>query len=320
MFLESKKAHLAVIIGCVFYSMNGLFIFRIHDMAISPVIFYRLFFGILFLFIYIVARGKTSDLRLKKKKGSLFLQGVLVVVCMLLYFTCLKITCVSIAILLQYTAPIYVMLASPFLIQEKIRKESIAALFIAITGIFLIVRPEGGLSGMELTGTYMLGMIAGMLSGIVFAALILNVKVLKREYPELAIVFWPMGIALLLLSPSAFEVSGDVLYSNLTVLAAFGIVSIGFGEIFTILGLANLKAQTGSLLALIEPVSGVFFDIAVLGISLSSETLAGCALIMSSALIISLKDSEKISEKMGEGVSGCFLKELTPRVPPQDPP
>jgi len=312
MFLESKKAHLAVITGCVFYSMNGLFISRIHDMAISPVIFYRLFFGLLFLFIYIAARGKTSDLRLKKKKKSLLLQGTLVVTCMLLYFTCLKITCVSIAILLQYTAPIYVMLASPFLLNEKIGKESIAALFIAITGVFLIVRPEGGLSGIELTGTYMLGMVSGLLSGVVFAALILNVKVLKTEYPELAIVFWPMGIALLLLSPFAFEVSQAVLYSNLKVLAAFGIVSIGFGEIFTILGLANIKAQTGSILALIEPVSGVFFDITVLGIALSSETLAGCALIIGSALIISLKDAEKLPEKRKEGMPPGFRKELSP--------
>ncbi|HII78999.1 MAG TPA: EamA family transporter [Methanosarcina sp.] len=295
MFLESKKAHMAVIIGCIFYGMNGLFISRIHDMAISPVIFYRLFFGILFLFIYIVARGKTSELRLKKKKGNLLLQGMLVLTCMLLYFTCLKITCVSIAILLQYTAPIYVMLASPFLLNEKIGKESIAALFVAITGVYLIVRPDGGISGIALTGNYILGIIAGLLSGVVFAALIMNVKVLKKEYPELAMVFWPMLIALLLLSPSAFEVSRDVLYSNLTVLAAFGIVSIGFGEIFTVLGLANLKAQTGSLLALIEPVSGVFFDIAVLGITLTSKTLAGCALIMGSALIISFKDSEKSS-------------------------
>ncbi len=320
MFLESKKAHLAVITGCVFYSMNGLFISNIHDMAISPVIFYRLFFGLLFLFIYIVARGKTSDLRLKKKKKSLFLQGTLVVTCMLLYFTCLKITCVSIAILLQYTAPIYVMLASPFLLNEKIGKESIAALFIAITGVFLIVRPEGGLSGIELTGTYMLGMVSGLLSGVVFAALILNVKVLKTEYPELAIVFWPMGIALLLLSPFAFEVPPAVLFSNMKVLAAFGIVSIGFGEIFTILGLANLKAQTGSILSLIEPVSGVFFDIAVLGIALSSETLAGCALIMGSALIISLKDAEKFPEKRRGGTPPGFRKELPPQVPPRVPP
>lgn len=219
------------------------------------------------------------------------------VACMLLYFTCLKITCVSIAILLQYTAPVYVMLASSFLLKERIGKESIAALFIAITGVFLIVRPEGGLSEIEFTGTYMLGMVAGLLSGVVFAALILNVKVLKEEYTELAIVFWPMGIALSLLSPFAFEVSRAVLYSNLKVLAAFGIVSIGFGEIFTIIGFANLKAQTGSLLALIEPVSGVFFDIALLGIALSLETLAGCALIMGSALIISLRDSEKLTEK-----------------------
>lgn len=295
MFLEGKKPHFAVIAGCIFYGMNGLFIDRIHGMSIAPIIFYRLFFGLLFLFIYIAARGKTSDLKLKKRKGSLLLQGVLVVACMLLYFTCLKITCVSIAILLQYTAPFYVMLASPLILNEKIRKESISALFIAITGVFLIVKPES-LSGIELTGNYMLGIAAGLLSGVIFAALIMNVKILKAEYPELAIMFWPMGVALLLLSPFALEISPNALYCNLKVLIAFGIVSIGLGEIFTILGFANLKAQTGSLLALVEPVSGVFFDIAVLGIGLPSETLAGCALILASAAFISFKGSENIKE------------------------
>ncbi|WP_292388379.1 DMT family transporter [Methanosarcina sp. UBA5] len=295
MFLKDKKPHLAVIAGCIFYGMNGLFIDRIHDMAITPIIFYRLLFGLLFLFIYIAGRGKISDLKLKKRRGSLLLQGTLVVACMLLYFTCLKITCVSIAILLQYTAPIYVMLASPLILKEKIGKESITALFIAVTGVFLIVKPES-LSGIELTSTYMLGIGAGLLSGVIFAALIINVKILKAEYPELAIMFWPMGIALLLLSPYAFNVSPDVLYSNLKVLVAFGIVSIGFGEIFTIIGLASLKAQTGSLLALIEPVSGVFFDIAVLGVALSSEMLAGCALILASAAFISLGGSEHTKE------------------------
>ena len=107
-----------------------------------------------------------------------------------------------------------------------------------------------------------------------------------------------------------------VLYGNLKVLAAFGIVSIGFGEIFTILGLANLKAQTGSLLALIEPVSGVFFDTAVLGIGLSSETLAGCASLWASAVIISLNDSEKLPEK-GAKNSPEISKEISQPFPPQ---
>lgn len=188
------------------------------------------------------------------------------------------------------------MLASPLILNEKIGKESVTALFVAITGVFLIVRPES-LSGIELTGPYMLGIAAGLLSGVIFAALIMNVKILKTEYSELAIMFWPMGIALLLLSPFAFEVSPDVLYSNLRVLVAFGVISIGLGEIFTVLGLANLKAQTGSLLALIEPVSGVFFDIAVLGIGLTSEVLAGCTLILASAALISLKGSENIKKR-----------------------
>ena len=314
MFLENKKAHLAVITGCIFYSMNGLFIARINDMTISPIIFYRLFFGLLFLFIYIAVRRKTSDLKLKNKKGSLLLQGVLVVTCMLLYFTCLKITCVSIAILLQYTAPIYVMLASPLILNEKVGKESIAALFVAITGVFLIVKPAEGFSGIELTGPYIIGIVAGLLSGVVFAALIMNVKVLKAEYPELAIMFWPMGIAFLILSPFAFDVSPDILYGNLKILAIFGIVSIGLGEIFTIIGLANIEAQTGSLLALVEPVSGVFFDIAVLGIALSYETPAGCTLIMLSAAFISFKDSERIKEKARKLHFKKILRKLSRKI------
>ncbi len=298
MFLENKKAHLAVIIGCIFYSMNGLFIAHIHNMAIYPIIFYRLFFGLLFLFIYIAVRGKISDLKLKKKKGSLLAQGVLVVACMLLYFICLKTTCVSIAILLQYTAPIYVMLASPFLLNEKIGKESIVALVIAITGIFLIVRPAEGLSSLKFNGSYIFGVAAGLLSGVVFAILIMNVRILKKEYSELAIIFWPMGIAFLILSPFAFDTSPDILYSNLKILAIFGIVSIGLGEIFTVIGLSNVKAQTGCLLALVEPVSGVILDLAVLGIVMSYETLAGCAFIIVSALLISFKDSEQITEEI----------------------
>ncbi|MDQ1253128.1 MAG: hypothetical protein QG646_2276 [Euryarchaeota archaeon] len=299
MLLENKKSHIAVVMGCIFYSMNGLFIANIHDMAISAIIFYRLFFGLLFLFIYIAVRGKSSDLRLKKRKESFLLQGVLVVTCMLLYFTCLKITCVSVAILLQYTAPIYVMLASPFILKEKIGKESLAALFVSITGIYLIVKPAEGFSGIQITNTYILGIAAGLLSGVVFAALIMNVKVLKAEYSELAIIFWPMMIAFLILSPYAFDVSPEILYDNLKILSIFGVVSVGLGEIFTVIGLANVKAQTGSLLALVEPVSGVFFDIAILGISISTKTLVGCALIMVSALFISVKESERIKEKPG---------------------
>jgi drug/metabolite transporter (DMT)-like permease len=203
--------------------------------------------------------------------------------------------------------------SSPLILNEKIGKESIISLFIAIAGVLLIVKP-GSLSGIELTGTYMLGIVAGLLSGVIFAALIMNVKILKTEYTEPAIIFWPMGIALLLLSPYAFKASPEVLYSNLKVLIAFGIVSIGFGEIFTVLGLANLKAQTGSLLALIEPVSGVFFDIAILGIGLSSETLAGCFLILASAAFVSLRGSENIKERNRKPLLKGFIRKLSKKI------
>jgi len=39
----------------------------------------------------------------------------------------------------------------------------------------------------------------------------------------------------------------------------FGLISVGIGEVLTTIGFANLQSQTGSLLALIEPVEGLLF-------------------------------------------------------------
>ena len=84
-----------------------------------------------------------------------------------------------------------------------------------------------------------------------------------------------------------------MLASNIVPLLTFGVVSVGIGGILTTIGFANLKSQTGSLLALIEPVAGVFFDLAVLGVALSTGTLAGCLLVLAAAVIVSCNDSSK---------------------------
>ncbi|WP_229387230.1 hypothetical protein [Methanosarcina sp. DH2] len=62
---------------------------------------------------------------------------------------------------------------------------------------------------------------------------------------------------------------------------------MGIGGVLKTIGFANLQSQTGSLLALIEPVAGVFFDLFFLGVALSTGTLTGCLLVLAAAVIIS---------------------------------
>lgn len=295
MFQVKKGPHLAVLLGCILYGMTGLFLASIHNLPIASIIFYRLFFGLIFIFTYLLVTNRLGELRPGKRKFRLLLQGIFVMVNMFFYFQCVKETCFSIAILLEYTAPIYVMMASPFILKENIGKESIAALLLAIAGVYLVIQPEGGFGTLEFSGNHFTGIATGLFAGMVLAVIIMNVRVLKRDHSEFAIAFWSTAISCLLMLPFAFETPFSLLAPNLFTLAVFGIVSVGIGGVLTTIGYANLQSQTGSLLALIEPVAGVFFDLVFLGVSHSAGTLAGCILVLAAALLISYSGSSKSS-------------------------
>jgi drug/metabolite transporter (DMT)-like permease len=153
-FQVKKNAHLAVLIGCVLYGMTGLFLSRIHDMPITSIIFYRLFFGLCLIFTFLLVTNRLGELKLGKNKSRLLLQGIFVLVNMFLYFMCVKKTCFSTAILLEYTAPVYVMLASPLVLKENVGRESIAALFMAMAGVYLVIRPNGGFNTLEFSSDH----------------------------------------------------------------------------------------------------------------------------------------------------------------------
>lgn len=293
MFQVKKGPHLAVLLGCILFGMTGLFLASINNLPVTSIIFYRLLFGLIFIFIFLLVTNRLGELKPGKRKIRLILQGIFIMVNMFFYFFCVKETCFSVAILLEYTAPIYVMLASPFFLKEKVGKESIAALILAITGVYLVIRPEGGFGALEYSGSRLIGIASGLFAGMLLAVIIMNVRVLKKDHSEFAIAFWGTAISCLLMLPFAFEAPFSLLSPNLSTLVVFGIVSVGIGGVLTTIGYANLQSQTGSLLALIEPVAGVFFDLVFLGVSLSAGTLAGCILVLAAAVIVSYSGFSK---------------------------
>jgi len=245
--------------------------------------------------LFLIITGRLSELKPGKRRAQLLFQGMFVLANMFFYFMCVKKTCFSIAVLLEYTAPIYVMLASPIVLREEVGKESIAALILAITGVYLVICPDGGFGDFEFSGGYFVGIASGLFAGMIPAVIIMNIRLLKREYSEFAIAFWGTALSCIVMTPFAFEPSFSVLASNISPLIVFGVVSVGIGGLFNTIGFANLKSQTGSLLSLIEPVAGVFFDLTLLGVALSSGPIAGCLLVLAASIIVFLRDSSKPS-------------------------
>ncbi len=107
------KAQIEVAFACMIYGMAGIFLEYIDGMGTGSILFYEMLIGAVTILLYLLWKGRLSELRLKEKRKFLLLQGIFTGLTFFCYFAAIKLTCLSVAVLLHYTAPVYVTLLSP---------------------------------------------------------------------------------------------------------------------------------------------------------------------------------------------------------------
>ena len=288
----SLKPYSEVVIGSIIYGTIGVFLDRVQDMTVGSVLFSRVFFGLCMILTYLFFSRELGQLRLGKNKRYLLLLGFLNVITGLCYFSAIRYSGISIAVLLLYTAPIYVNLLAPRVLGEHNISISRLPLLLAITGVLLIAHPEDIFRSFDMGSNFLKGLIFGLLSGLSFGTTIITVRYLRHDYTGLAQTFWMTGVSLLIMLPSALSTPVPLFLKNFNTLMIFGF-TITFAAVIYLKGISGIRAQTGSILALLEPVSGIFFDITVLKNSLQISTIIGCGLILTAAYIVSKRDWTK---------------------------
>ncbi len=285
----SYKHHVELLAACMIYGTVGIFMELLRDMSVSSILFYRLLFGLITIFVYLSITGKLGQLSLKKRKKYLLLLGLLYVSQMFCYYSAIRYLGASSAVLLLYTDPIYLTFLAPLLLGEKNTGRTILALFLGLVGVFYVTRPEGGFEQLDITGNYLKGILYGLLGGLFSSGVIISVRFLRDEYNGLTQLFWQSTISLFFLAPFAVKVPEAVLFANLQVLVLFGVLITATGAVLYIRGVAGVTAVTGSILTLVEPVSCIFFDYKVLGSSIHGGMLVGSVFILAAALVVSLE-------------------------------
>jgi drug/metabolite transporter (DMT)-like permease len=288
----SFKFHLEVITGSIIYGTIGVFLDRIQDISVGAILFSRYFFGLFMIFSYLLLIQGTGQLKLGKNKKYLLLMGFLNSATAICYFSSIRYSGVSVAVLLLYTSPVYVSLLSPLILKEKNSDKSLLPLLLAIAGVFMIAHPGDILMNGNTGSDFQKGLVFGLLSGFSSGMLIIFIRYLRHDYTGVAQTFWMTGISLLFMLPSALLTPAYLFIENLNILILFGF-TITFAAVIFLLGISGVKAQTGSILALVEPVSGIFFDITVLKNPLYISTLLGCFFILAAAYIVSRRELGK---------------------------
>lgn len=289
------KANAQVIAASVIYGFAGIFFLFVKNMAAEPVVFFQLLLGFLALAIYLGAKGKLSGIKLRGKRKAMLLLGAWQAGGLLSYYTAVSFTNVSLSVLLLYTAPVYVLLVSPIVLKEKISTKNLAALVLSLTGVIVVVGPDNILSGTAEVGSgYLFGVLTGLLSGFFYACITMTSRYLGDEYSGLEQLFLSTGVTLVILLPLMFQVSSAALLENLPVLLFLGVMITSIGSILFFTGLEHVKAQNASIMSMLEPVSAIFFAYLILHDPVSRSIMLGCALILTSSLIMSLEEENKI--------------------------
>ncbi len=279
------KGRIEVASAAILFGTIGIFVSLVNRMPIGSIIFYRLLFGITAIAIFIACCGRLDELRLKENKQHIFLLGILQAGTMLSYFISVRYTTVAIAALLLYTAPIYVTLLSPLLLKEPVTRRSLSALVLSLSGVILIIQPGAVFQDMD--SMYAIGLLCGLIAGLLYACMILTSRYLKGYYTGTAQAAWAILITLVIFLPYSTAISSGVLLDNLHLLILLGLLPTAAGLTLYFSGLAHVRAQNASIIALLEPASAVVLAAIILSQPITLTIVVGGGLILVGALVVS---------------------------------
>jgi drug/metabolite transporter (DMT)-like permease len=175
------------------------------------------------------------------------------------------------AILLQYTAPMWMYLASVWFLGEPADRRSSVSLAIGLAGIAIII--AGGWRDADLP------VIAiGLGSGLAYAGVVLCLRVLRNASSRWLTVQNHLAAAAVLLP---LALSGPVpTPAQLAVLVLFGAVQMGLPYWLMARGLRSVSPQEAGTITLLEPILNPAWAYLVAGETPTLATFAGGALIL----------------------------------------
>jgi drug/metabolite transporter (DMT)-like permease len=260
-----ERGRLLILAAAILWSLAGVFI-KFLDLHPLAIVFYRSLFASL-VFMPFVKRG---DLRFN---GTILVSVVTYTAAISAFVSANKLTSAANAIVLQYTAPIFVFLFSWLALREKIARPNLFALCVAMIGIGIISLDSAGEPEMA-------GVALALASGVLFAGYMINLQRTKELSPVYLTWINNLVCACLLFALVAMQGRLTLTLNQVIILAIMGAVQLGAPYYLFSKGLQTVSLPEAALIALIEPVLNPLWVALIVGELPSRATVWGGAMIL----------------------------------------
>jgi drug/metabolite transporter (DMT)-like permease len=260
---DARRARLSILGAAVLWSLAGVFI---KTLALDPlaIVFYRSLFAALFFAPLVKSRSWKFPL-------PLLVSAVSYTAAVSAFVAANKLTSAANAIVLQYTAPIFVFIFARLLFGERISRVNLLALAACTLGVAILYAGGGGERDVQ-------GVGVALFSGLCFAIYMTNLRFLKDIDACWLTFANNVACSLLLLPWIAGALAIDA--SDAAVLLVMGIVQLGIPYFLFSKGLERIPLQEAALIVLVEPVLNPIWVAAVYGERPAPATLIGGVLIL----------------------------------------
>ncbi len=242
--------------------------------------------GSVFLLLTAALMKKPLDRpAIKKNLKLLILSGTLIGANWILLFESYKYIPVSTATLCYYLSPVFVTLASPVVLKEKLTGTKLACVGAALLGMVLI---SGVLQGDAGADTQFTGILLGCGAAVLYACVVLINKFIK-DIPSNDCTVMQLGTVAVVLLPYVLltENLGAIEWNAayLGLLVFVGIVHTGIAYKLYFGAVQYVEGQTIALLSYIDPVVTIILAAIVLGEPLTIYSITGAVLILGSTMV-----------------------------------
>ena len=203
---------------------------------------------------------------------------------MVTFVTATKLTTAANAIFLQYTGPAYVLLLSPFLLDEPFRPIDALCVALSLAGmsLFFVDKLEAG----QLAGN-----LIATVSGVFFALTVLLIRRDAKTGSGDAIPSTTLGNVLAAIGTAPF--AADLLHVSAVgalVLLYLGVMQLGVSYWMFARGVRQVPAAEASLISMLEPVCNPLWVLLGTGERPGPWSVAGGAIVLGAVALRTLKN------------------------------
>lgn len=285
-----------ILLAASLWGTAGLFVRTAGKYGLTEMqlVFFRTLFTAVIIGLAVIVKDK-SLFKIKLRDLWLFIgSGLLSVVLFnFCYYKTMSLTSLSVAAVLLYTAPFFVVIMSVFIFKQRLTLKKCAACITAFVGCCLVTGAFG--TGEKLSAA---AIVFGLLTGFGYSLYtVFGRLLLDRGYGSYTITFYTFAFALLGCIPfTDFKGAAQVCHNSPAVILTAFLMAV-FNTVIPYLlytaGLSGVDPSAAPVIAMFEPVVATLIGAAVYGEAITFSSAAGIIIVLASVFVLNYKGGVK---------------------------